>query len=122
MLLPIGCVSPSHATEFHTPASLCCHRYSGSPYTAWNVWMVISGNSAFAASGAPGGEGSGNCDRITLPAAASNTSCSNDCADANGVPNVDFEYASNASRPSAYALRIDTGAGSRLPTCARHFF
>src|SRR5579864_1955697 len=122
MLLPSGCVSPSHAMFSHTPASRCCHRYSGKPYTAWNVCTVINGNSALAASGAPGGAGNGNCDSTTLPAAWSIRSCSMEDALANGAPKVFFENASNESSPSAYALRIETGAGSRLPICARHFF
>src|SRR6266568_5826741 len=120
MLFPSGCVSPSHPTDFHTPESDRDHRYSGKPYTAWNVCTTISGNSAFVASGAAGA-GNGNCDTTTLPAASSIRSCSTEDAEANGVPNVFFEYASNASSPSAYVLRIDTGAGRRLPTCARHF-
>ena len=121
MLFPSGCVSPSHPTERHTPASVCWPRYSGKPYVAWNVCTTMSGKSAFAASGAPGGVGIGKFEATTLPAASNIKSCSSEAADANGVPNVFFEYASNASSPSAYVLRIDTGAGRRFPTCARHF-
>src|SRR5581483_3276336 len=84
--------------------------------------MVSGPTNADASGGAAGGDGSptGSAPSSRFPATASMASCSSLVAAANGTPNADFEYASNASSPALYSWRSPAGPGISEPTCLTH--